>query len=113
MLGYENKSDELLTKRAFALRLIWHILLVVILIIASSFVGAWGFMRFEGQSFDDAIVHAIYLLGGSGVVQHPSTPSGKLFVVCYGLYSKFFILAAFGIFAAPILHRILHRMHLE
>lgn len=113
MLGYEKKTDKPLTVRAFSLRLIWHVLVVLSLLLISSLIGAWGFVSFEGQPFEDALVHAIYLLGGGGVIAHPSTSGGKLFVVFYGLYSKLFILAAFSIFAAPILHRILHKIHLE
>lgn len=113
MLGYEKRSDKLLSRANFSLRMLRHIFLIVILLSLSVLIGTWGFMHFEGQPFEDALIHAVYLLGGGGVINHPSSSGGKLFVVLYGLYSNFFILAAFSVLAAPILHRILHKMHLE
>lgn len=113
MLGYEKKSEKLLSRANFSLRMLRHVFVIFILLAISILIGLWGFMYFENQPFEEALVHAIYLLGGGGVVNHPSSSGGKIFVVLYGLYSNFFILAAFSVFAAPIVHRILHRMHLE
>jgi hypothetical protein len=41
------------------------------------------------------------------------TASGKLFASVYALFSGVFVLAVAGLLFAPVLHRLLHRFHLE
>jgi len=47
----------------------------------------------------------------------PATPmtsaAGKLFASVDALYSGVVLLASVGVFLTPVLHRILHRFHLE
>jgi hypothetical protein len=53
------------------------------------------------------------LLGGMGPVNPLQTTAGKLFAGFYALYSGLIFLLAAGVLFAPILHRIMHRFHLE
>jgi hypothetical protein len=45
------------------------------------------------------------------IVRALTTDAAKLFASFYALYSGIVFLAATGVFVAPFLHRVLHRMH--
>ena len=45
--------------------------------------------------------------------QAPLTDNGKLFAGLYALYSGFVVILVSGMIFAPVLHRTLHRFHLE
>jgi len=76
-------------------------------------IGVWGYMRFEQMSWLDALLNAAMLLGGMGPVDKPVTEGGKLFASLYALFAGIIFLVAIGVILAPILHRLLHRFHLD
>jgi hypothetical protein len=53
------------------------------------------------------------ILGGMGPVDRPTTLSGKLFASFYALFAGIVFLISVGVLLAPILHRFMHRFHLE
>src|SRR5262249_53956058 len=75
--------------------------------------GMAGYHSLEHMSWLDAFLNAAMLLGGMGPVTTPVTPAGKLFAGCYALYCGLVVLAVAGIVFAPVVHRVLHRLHLE
>lgn len=110
---YERASDKLLSKRAFAARLLKHFCWVVGVLGLSVLVGATGLLYFEDTTLENAIIHSAFLLGGFGIVQMPDSLSGKLFIGLFGLYANLFFLASVSFLCAPVLHRILHKFHLD
>jgi len=110
---YEGKQHPLLPRRRFVRRLARHGAVGVVLVVLSLAVGIVGYMCFEDLSALDALLNSAMLLGGMGPVDMPQTTDGKLFASFYALYAGFILLAAVGIFLAPIAHRILHRFHLS
>ena len=79
----------------------------------SLLIGMLGYRLLEGLSWLDAFVNASMLLGGMGPVDPLHTTGGKLFAGLYALYCGFMVIAIAGIIFAPIVHRFLHRFHLE
>ncbi len=65
------------------------------------------------MTWTDAFLNAAMLMGGMGPVTVLQTESGKLFAGLYALYCGLVELIAVGVFAAPIVHRFLHRFHIE
>ena len=53
------------------------------------------------------------LLGGMGPVDDPKTDGGKLFAGFYALYAGLAFLVVAGLLLAPVVHRVLHRLHWE
>lgn len=43
----------------------------------------------------------------------PDSLSGKLFIGLFGLYANLFFLASVSFLCAPVVHRILHKFHLD
>ena len=76
-------------------------------------VGMLGYRFFNRESWIDSFVDAAMILGGMGPVNPIKTEGGKLFAGLYALYSGLVFLLAAGVLFAPILHRFMHRFHLE
>jgi len=53
------------------------------------------------------------ILTGMGPVNTLTTVAGKLFASVYALFSGVFFLAASTVVLAPLLHRLLHHLHIE
>jgi hypothetical protein len=113
LLGYEAKHQPLLSRKAFAMRLARSFAASALLIGLSLFVGMLGYHCTEGMDWLDAFVNAAMILSGMGPVGSLQTSGGKLFAGCYALYSGLVLILAAGLLFAPIVHRMLHRFHLE
>jgi len=110
---YEHRTQPLLPRRAFLMRLVSHTLVALAVIFGSLLMGILGYHFTEGLPWLDSLVNASMILGGMGPVDALHTTAGKLFASFYALYSGMVFLVAVGIIFAPVFHRILHRFHLE
>jgi hypothetical protein len=110
---FEHRSQPLLPASAFVSRMIWSLVAGAGIIAVSLAAGMAGYWHFEGLSWIDAFLNAAMILSGMGPLAQPRNYGGKLFAGLYALYSGFVILLAAGIAFAPIVHRFLHRFHLE
>ena len=109
----EVKSQPVLSRWAFARRLLRFGLLAAAIIGVSLALGILGYHYFEGLPWLDALLNAAMILGGMGPVSYPLTVAGKLFASFYALFAGIVFLVAVGVLLAPILHRFMHRFHLE
>ena len=82
-------------------------------IAAAQFVGMLGYHLFEGMSWIDSFVNAAMILSGMGPLNPLQTTAGKLFAGFYALFSGLAFILIIGIIFAPIVHRFLHRFHLN
>ena len=112
---YERHHQPMLSRRKFLLRLLGHALVALIIVGGSLLLGVWGFMAFCTMTPIDALLNATMLLGGMGPVGAIATVpvAGKLFASFYALYAGLVFLILAGVLLAPLLHRFLHRFHLE
>ena len=110
---YESRREPLLPRRRYLVRVARHAALALALAIVSLMVGMWGYSHYEGLGWRDAFMNAAMLLGGMGPVHSPATPGGKIFAGLYALYAGLVFLVVVGIVMAPVVHRVLHRFHLQ
>jgi hypothetical protein len=110
---FEHRSKPLLPRREYFKRLVRCALVGLALIGVSLLIGMLGYHLLENFSWLDAFVNASMLLGGMGPVDPLRTAAGKVFAGIYALYCGFTVLAVAGIIFAPVVHRALHRFHLE
>ena len=61
----------------------------------------------------DAFANAAMILSGMGPLDPLKTAGGKLFAGFYALFSGVAFLTTVGILLAPVVHRALHKFHLE
>ena len=112
-LLFEHRSQPLLPRRLFLLRVAQSGGIALILITFSLAVGMTGYHLLEGLDWLDAFLNATMLLGGMGPVNNPVSTGGKLFAGFYALYCGIVVIFVAGLLLAPLAHRILHRFHLE
>jgi hypothetical protein len=113
LLDYESRNQPLAPMHRYAWRVAASFLIAALLIGGSLFGGMWGYAHFEGMSWLDAFLNAAMILSGMGPADQLKSDAGKLFAGCYALYSGLVIVLASGIVLAPIVHRILHRFHVD
>lgn len=111
--NYESRTEPLLSQAAFARRLIVNLAVALLLIAASLLAGMAGYHYFESMSWIDAFVNASMILSGMGPVGTLQTWGGKCFAGWYALYSGLALILVSGLILAPILHRLMHRFHLD
>jgi hypothetical protein len=76
-------------------------------------VGMLGYHAFEQMSWLDAFHQSALLLSGVGSAVEIKSDSGKVFDGIYALFCGVILLLATGLMFAPVIHRLLHRFHLE
>jgi len=110
---YERRNASLAPRRVFLWRVAGHSVVAGAVVLVSLAVGMCGYMHYEHLAWRDAFVNAAMLLGGMGPVNPLTTPGGKLFAGLYALYAGLIFLLPVGIIMAPVVHRFLHKFHLE
>jgi hypothetical protein len=88
---------------------------VAALVVGPSLLGGMaGYHYFENMEWIDAFANASMILSGMGPMKPDlTTRNGKLFAGFYALYSGLVLIVAAGLIFAPIVHRVMHRFHLE
>ncbi len=110
---YEHHTKPLLPRKIYYRRIVRHAALGVAVIVVSLGIGMAGYHFFENLSWVDAFVNAAMILSGMGPVATLQTNGGKIFAGCYALFSGLTLIAILGIIFAPVVHRALHKFHLE
>ncbi|HJU66713.1 MAG TPA: hypothetical protein VJ650_00595 [Gemmatimonadaceae bacterium] len=76
-------------------------------------VGLIGYHGLAGLPWLDALLNAAMILTGMGPVDAITTTRGKVFATFYALFSGIAFLSVMAVLIAPIVHRFLHRFHLD
>lgn len=113
LFKYERHNQPLLPKRQFLFRLLRHFGFGTGLILGSLAIGVLGYHFTENMPWLDSVLNASMILGGMGPVNTLATAAGKVFASLYALFSGVIFLVAAGVFVAPVVHRWLHKMHLD
>ena len=110
---YEHRDAPLLPTRLFYWRLARHVSYASLMVAGSLLIGTAGFHFFALESVIDAFLNAAMLLGGMGPVGEIRTTPGKLFAAGFSLYAGLVFLVGGAVLLTPVIHRFLHRFHLE
>ncbi len=111
---YENRNEPLLSRREFAYRLFLHVLVAMLFIVISIAIGALGHLWFEEDlHWHDAALNAAMIAGGLGSELQPESIGGRIFMAAYGVFMSLTFVAILGVLIAPVVHRILHVLHLD
>jgi len=110
---FETRQQPLLNREGFLKRLLSSAGIALSLIAVSLLVGMLGYHLLEEMPWIDAFASAAMILSGMGPLGPMNNWWGKFFAGCYALYSGLALIFATGILFAPVLHRIMHRFHLE
>ena len=112
---FEHHRQPLAPHHVFVRRVLLHFSMAVGLICLSLGIGIVGYHTLGGLAWEDALVESSMLMGGQGPVygQNLTTVSAKIFSSAYALFCGVVLIALFGIILSPVLHRILHRLHVS
>jgi len=110
---YESYDQPMLTRRAFFLRLSRHVLLSLGLLTLWLLVGVIGYAWLAHLKPVDAFLNAAMIAGGMGPVDVLTDDASKVFAGLYAIVSGVVIIGAAGIVLTPVLHRVLHSLHLD
>ncbi|MFM8458837.1 MAG: hypothetical protein ACKOFH_03855 [Chthoniobacterales bacterium] len=118
-MPWEHHSEPLAPSHVFAGRMARQILLVASIVAVALVVGTIGYMVVsrgnENLDLVDSFLEASMLLSGAGPLytERNSSDTLKLFSSLYALFGTLIVVSSVGILASPIVHRVLHRLHLE
>jgi hypothetical protein len=118
-MAWEHRSEPLAPSHVFAGRMARQILLVAAIIAVALIIGTVGFMTIsrgtENLGPVDSFLESSMLLSGAGPLytERSSTDELKIFSSLYALFSTLIVVSSVGILASPVVHRVLHRLHLE
>jgi len=112
---FEHHSRPLAPRPVFARRLAASAAAGLALLAGSLFAGMIGYRYLVGdEKWIDAFVDAAMILSGMGPATTTfGSDAGKLFAGLYALYSGFAVIVMAGVVFAPVVHRFLHRFHLD
>ncbi len=110
---FEHKTDPLLPRPKFLRRVAKHGLIAIMIIAFSLGIGIVGYHCLVGLGWIDSTLNASMILGGMGPVDPIPNAAGKLFASAYALFSGIIFLVAVGVLGAPLIHRFLHKFHLD
>jgi hypothetical protein len=110
---FERHHEPLVSQEVYLRRIARSGGVACAVVFAALFLGVSGYHWIEGIPWVDSILNAAMILGGMGPVAELRTTAGKLFAAAYALFSGLMFIVVAGIFFAPVIHRFLHKFHLE
>jgi hypothetical protein len=112
-MAFEWHHYKLISRREFASRYVRWGFVAIPILLGSLALGICGYHYIEGIPWVDSLLNASMILGGMGPVDSLHTTAGKLFASFYALYSGLLLISLAGLMLAPVVHRLLHKFHIE
>lgn len=113
MGSLEHGDQPLLSRARFFRRLGANVGLALALIGVSLAFGMAGYHFLAGLDWIDAFLNAAMILSGMGPVDPLEGTAAKLFAGLFAIYSGLLVVATASLIFAPVLHRVMHRLHLR
>ena len=111
--AFERVHQPVLPRRQFLRRFGRWAAVAGAIVVLSLAVGMCGYHFLERLPWIDALLNTSMILGGMGPVDPIKTAGGKLFASFYALYSGLAIISIAGLLLAPVVHRLLHKFHVD
>ena len=112
-LMFERRHDPLAPVPVFVKRLIASLAIAFALIGFALAIGIVGYHSLGGFGWIDALLEASMILGGMGPVNQLTGDGVKIFASLYALFSGLVFVGVMGIVLAPVVHRFLHKFHVD
>ena len=110
---YESRFEPLISKRAFAHRVLASLAFTLAIVAVALGIGTLGYHCVCDLAWVDSFHNASMILTGMGPVSELKTDAAKLFASFYALFSGIVVLVLVAVILAPVAHRLLHSFHLE
>ncbi len=110
---FEGRRDKLVPFPKFLKRMAGWGAISLAIVLSVLLVGIAGYHWLGELDWVDSLLEASMILGGMGPVNPLKTTSVKLFASGYALFSGLVFIAVMGLLLAPVVHRMLHKFHVE
>ena len=110
---FENKHQPVIPTRHFIRRMLLSLALSQTIAAVALGIGIFGFHAIAELAWIDALHNASMILGGMGPVAEMKSDAAKLFSSAYALFCGLVFISILAVTLAPVLHRVLHRFHLD
>ena len=109
---FEHRHQPLASIPAFIRRMMACLLVSQCIAVVALSIGMVGYHKVAGLNWIDSFENAAMILGGMGPVDQMTTTPAKLFAGLYAIFCGLVFITVMGIVLAPVLHRVMHRLHL-
>lgn len=111
----EHKSQKVVPFPNFMLRMGRYGFFALLLVIISLGIGMAGYHYISRLAWIDSFYMSSMILTGMGPIGDMPIRSnaGKIFSSFYALYSGLAFLSMTAVFLTPVIHRLLHILHVE
>jgi len=113
LLHFEHKQQPLAPARIYYNRVLRNIVVGFSVLNFFLGVGVVGYHLTCGFGWLDSLLNASMILSGMGPTNPIDTDAGKWFASLYALVSGVVFITTIGLILAPIVHRFLHKLHLQ
>ena len=110
---FEHKSQPIASRAAFIRRMLACFGMSLAMIAVSLGIGICGYHWTAHLSWLDSLLNASMILGGMGPVDRLDNPAAKVFASAYAIFSGLMFISVMGVILAPVVHRVIHRFHLD
>ncbi len=109
----KRHRNRLPSRAEFVGRLAGNALIAGVMVMGSLAIGVIGYHVTAHLPWVDALLNASMILTGMGPVDPLTSTTAKLFASAYAIFSGVAFLTIVAVLLAPLVHRFLHRFHLE
>lgn len=109
----EGRRQKLAPLSVFAQRVVGAVAIACGVIAVVLFIGICGYHWLGELGWIDSLLEASMILGGMGPVSPIKTDAAKIFASGYALFSGLVFIGIMGIVLTPVVHRLLHKFHVE
>lgn len=113
LFRFERISEPVAPLHVFLRRLARNIIVALVLLGVPILIGVLIYRYAEGELWHQSLEDAVMVLSGQGPVRHAKEPWGRFFASLYALASGTVFILGIGIILAPIIHRVLHHLHVS
>ena len=110
---FDNHHHKLAPFSVFVNRIIGALMIAFGLIVVALLIGIAGYHWLAKLSWIDSFLEASMILGGMGPVNQLTSNGAKIFASIYALFAGVMFIGVMGVVISPIIHRGLHKIHLD
>jgi len=110
---FEHYKQPLISRSLFFKRIITCIIISFTLLFVTNFIGALIFHYLGGFSWVDSILNAVSVMMGISIIGTLNNSVLKLLISFYAVLSGIIFFSVLMILFSPVIHRFLHRFHLD
>ncbi len=112
-MEFEHQSEPVLPFGQFIKRVFRYTFFAFLLLGTSLGIGVLGYHYFNELPWLDSLLNASMILTGMGPIDPMKNDGAKWFASLYSIFSGVVFLSTVAVFLSPIVHRFLHRLHVD